>query len=354
VSVQPVGEHDRAQPQRSRANDVEERLQLLLVPGREQGRRVDQAGIATAERIDAAREGVLGGDGAALEPIEPARSRGVLGRISSLDQRDARSQRSLGHPRIPSGPLPGSTIPRRRLFEWSGKVYRRAGRAARMAYCDDAEYRLLLDLMGDLPGKQLLEIGSGPGHWTEELGRLGADVTHIDLEAATVRHAAARAAAHASTGIVADMHALPFADASFDLAFGSMVLHHGSDHARIGRELARVLRPGGLAVFHENSSRNPLLMAARATLTGRFGIPKYGVPDEYPLSPEAIAAIAGAFRSHEVHHGQMVLMQLAARYLARRDRGAVYDVAKRADDWIFRVAPRLHTWSYHQILRFEA
>jgi SAM-dependent methyltransferase len=43
----------------------------------------------------------------------------------------------------------------------------------------------------------------------------------------------------------ADMHALPFADASFSLIFASHVFEHAWDFARVASECIRVLRPSG-------------------------------------------------------------------------------------------------------------
>jgi SAM-dependent methyltransferase len=44
---------------------------------------------------------------------------------------------------------------------------------------------------------------------------------------------------------VMDMHALRFADASFDLVFASHVFEHAWDLARVAAECVRVLKPGG-------------------------------------------------------------------------------------------------------------
>lgn len=51
---------------------------------------------------------------------------------------------------------------------------------------------------------------------------------------------------------------IDYLDASFDRVFGRAVLHH-LDMTRAPAELARVLKPGGRAVFIEPLSENPLL-----------------------------------------------------------------------------------------------
>lgn len=67
----------------------------------------------------------------------------------------------------------------------------------------------------------------------------------------------------------ADALALPFADASFDVVFAMMMLHHVEEHLKAYvrrpqalREVRRVLRPGGVFVYSEILRRKEI----RATL----------------------------------------------------------------------------------------
>ena len=58
--------------------------------------------------------------------------------------------------------------------------------------------------------------------------------------------------------------ALPYEDAVFDVAFAICVLHHVEvpDRVRVVRDVARVVRPGGLVVVFEHNPRNPLTRVA--------------------------------------------------------------------------------------------
>lgn len=234
---------------------------------------------------------------------------------------------------------------------WSAQV----DRLPPYIFYDQAEFDLIVEILGgQLHGRSVLDLGCGSGVWTANLAQLGAQVTAIDLGPSIVARALAMAQPLPASGCAADMHHLPFADDQFDLVFGSMVLHHAEHHEFLGREVARVLKPGGRAVFHENSARNPVLMLARSWLVGRFGVPKHSSPGEHPLMTQEIAAFGRAFAAHEVIVGRMVLAQLAVKYLLRRESGAVFTVARRLDTWLYDLCPACRHWSYYQIVAVTA
>jgi ubiquinone/menaquinone biosynthesis C-methylase UbiE len=226
----------------------------------------------------------------------------------------------------------------------------------RYIFYNDAEYRLILSLLGQdaLNGSRVLEVGCGAGVWTRNLAELGAEVYHFDLAETIVKQARHAAAPFPTQGFVADMHHLPFPKDSFDAIFGSMVMHHTEDHQGFGKELSRVLKTSGRAVFHENSARNPFLLFARRWVVGKFGVPRYSSPGEHPLRPQEIENFSGAFAIKRIHFGRMMLIQLAVKYLFRTENGMLFKFARWLDDLLFRVFPGLRWMSYYQILEFQA
>lgn len=220
---------------------------------------------------------------------------------------------------------------------------------------NEAEYRFIIDLFGkdNFDGKTILEMGCGMGVWTANLSRLGAWVYHFDLSPVVVRKANQFAASDKVRGFCADMNFLPFQSNYFDFVFGSMVLHHTSHHDDLGRELYRILRPGGKAIFHENSSRNPILMLARGKLVGRWGIPKNSSPGEYPLRPKDVVKIGKAFDATQIYYIRMYFFQMAVKYLLKRESGNLYELSKRIDGWMYRWLPLCRPLSYYQILEFK-
>ncbi|QIS19237.1 class I SAM-dependent methyltransferase [Nocardia terpenica] len=115
----------------------------------------------------------------------------------------------------------------------------------------EADWRLL----GDVAGKRVLEIGCGSAPCSRWLAGQGAHPVGLDLSRGMLeRGLAAMARGGPRVPLVqAGAEALPFPDESFDLAcsaFGAVPFV--ADSARVMREVARVLRPGGRWVFSVN------------------------------------------------------------------------------------------------------
>jgi len=107
--------------------------------------------------------------------------------------------------------------------------------------------------LGELAGKQVLEVGSGAGGHSALFACHGAHVTSLDITperaAATGRKFALMGdAAKGCMAINSDAESLPFADDSFHIVYSNGVLHHSNDTEAGIREIHRVLKPGGSAV----------------------------------------------------------------------------------------------------------
>ncbi len=112
-----------------------------------------------------------------------------------------------------------------------------------------------LRVLGDVVGKDILELGCGAAQWSIALAGLGARPVGVDLSERQLEHAR-RLLAEAGADfplIHASAERVPLPDASFDIVFcdhGAMTF---ADPYRTVPEAARLLRRGGLFAFCHGS-----------------------------------------------------------------------------------------------------
>ena len=114
----------------------------------------------------------------------------------------------------------------------------------------DRHFRIKTGLKPEeLEGKLVLDVGCGMGRFAEVATRWGARVVGIDLSAAA-EMAAQNLTDREFVAFQADVFALPFAAASFDVIYSLGVLHHTPDCEAAVKVLGKYLKPGGtLAVW---------------------------------------------------------------------------------------------------------
>lgn len=108
-----------------------------------------------------------------------------------------------------------------------------------------------LHVLGDVAGKDILELGCGAARWSIALAGRGARPTGIDLSTRQLQHARRLME---ETGvsfplIEASAEAVPLPDASFDIVFCDWGAMTFCDPQLTVPEVARLLRPRGLFAF---------------------------------------------------------------------------------------------------------
>ena len=99
------------------------------------------------------------------------------------------------------------------------------------------------------PEHTVLEVGSGEGYGSVLLARAAGRVIGLDIDAATVQHAAARYGSDRVAFQAYDGFRMPFPDSTFDVVVSFQVVEHVTDVLSYLTEIRRVLRPGGLFVL---------------------------------------------------------------------------------------------------------
>ncbi len=188
--------------------------------------------------------------------------------------------------------------------------------------------------------KDILELGVGMGADHELWARSASNrLCGVDLTARAVDFTRQRLRRHGlkSNLCQADAEALPFDNDSFDLVYSWGVLHHSPDTPQCIAEVARVLRPGGIArimIYHKWSLVGLMLWARYGLLAGT---PLRSIEEIYfhhLESPGTAYSVVGArriFRSAgfarvgirvQLSHGDLLQGKVGARH-----RGVLLSIA---------------------------
>lgn len=126
---------------------------------------------------------------------------------------------------------------------------------ARWSWFVDATNRETLLRLSLRSGDRLLDVGCGTGLLLSEAGRRHPDCRLAGVDPVPAMLAVARRRLPADVELCAGVaERLPYADASFDAVTSCNVLHHVADPLAAVREMARVLRPGGVLALTDWSA----------------------------------------------------------------------------------------------------
>jgi len=163
---------------------------------------------------------------------------------------------------------------------------------ARRSWCNK-EFRF--QLLGDLRGQRVLDVGCGEGTNSVLMAKLGAHVTGIDISSGSIEVCNRRALLDGVEGrtkfICSPLETVDFEEGGFDVIWGDGVLHHLiPELPGVMAKLLRWAKPGALFVFSEPVSLIPALRRLRA------GVPIHtdATPDERPLQKDEVEIVQRA------------------------------------------------------------
>jgi SAM-dependent methyltransferase len=166
-------------------------------------------------------------------------------------------------------------------------------------------------LIGNVHGKAVLDYGCGNGENSLPLVKRGARVIGLDLSGDLLRLARQRLALHGvgdrAVFLAASAHDIPLPDSSVDAVMGIAILHH-LDLALAAREVRRVLKPGGIAIFQEPVRNSRLLRTLRAMIPYKSDeVSDY----ERPLTDEELRRFGQGFRDYRSRAFSLPFINLA-------------------------------------------
>jgi SAM-dependent methyltransferase len=121
-----------------------------------------------------------------------------------------------------------------------------------IAYEHFHRYAVACELARD---RDVLDIASGEGFGSSLLALVARSVTGVDIDEASIRHAAARYPAMNLAFRPGSATAIPIADASVDLVVSFETLEHLGEHREMMAEFVRVLRANGRLVISSPNKR---------------------------------------------------------------------------------------------------
>jgi SAM-dependent methyltransferase len=192
-------------------------------------------------------------------------------------------------------------------------------------------------LLGDARGKTILEYGCGDGENTVVLTHRGAKIIALDISAELLDIARKRLEVNGCEDevelLIGSAHCLPLPDESVDVIFGMAILHH-LDLELASKEVWRVLKKGGRAIFEEPTRNSKLVDTLRRLFPKRADVS----PFEQPLTDKQIRDFAGPCK-YRAKTFQLALSSLAS--FVPRWNAQAFDLATHIDASLLRLCPPL-------------
>lgn len=203
-------------------------------------------------------------------------------------------------------------------------------------------------LISNSQGKDVIEYGCGKGTYAFILAKYAARVVGIDISEVAIKMAQQQAKQDGLKNIEfleQDAEKMNFEDNSFDLIFGTSILHHLSLVDAM-TEISRVLKPGGKSVFIEPLGHNPVINLFRK-LT-----PHYRTEDEHPLTMRDLKLIKKFFNQTECRYFHFVSLA-AIPFRNMKIFSFMLKALDHIDNVLFKIFPCLKPMAWQVVIILE-
>ena len=166
------------------------------------------------------------------------------------------------------------------------------------------ENRFILDRMGPLGGKKILDIGAGLGESSVYFALQGALVTAVDISPRMIDTTVKLGQRHGVKieGIVSVGEDLRLPPGAFDLVYIANTIHHVQDRPRLLEQISQTLKAGGRFFSIDPIAYNPVINVYRRMAT------ETRTADESPLTIADLRLAGRYFR--DVRHREFWLTSL--------------------------------------------
>lgn len=200
------------------------------------------------------------------------------------------------------------------------------------------------------PNMRIADLGCGNGYLSVHLAIWGAKVDSFEIASKGVQHTKTLARYNkVSKKINVHLHdlhnSLPLPDRSCHAVVGKFILHHIDPLEPLLKEVERVLKPGGVYIFLENSNRNIILRFFRSRISGKvLRAGKKGDDFEEPLNSHELASIKKYLPKCYFRYPALYFFQMAGKYIPSLH--LLSKLAKSTDAFVGKLCPFLRHYSY--------
>lgn len=172
------------------------------------------------------------------------------------------------------------------------------------------ENRFILNRMGPLSGKKLLDIGAGLGESSVYFALRGARVTTVDISPQMVEMALCLGRKYGVEleGMVSGAEDMNLPAASYDFIYVANTIHHVQNRASLFEQMHRALKPGGRFFSYDPLAYNPLINVYRRMATA------VRTSDESPLTVADVELARKYFRRVEHREFWISTLLLFVKY----------------------------------------
>ncbi|MBK1878231.1 class I SAM-dependent methyltransferase [Pelagicoccus mobilis] len=230
--------------------------------------------------------------------------------------------------------------------------------------CTAPEIKYILEQVGDLKGKNVLEIGCGLGETSVYMALQGANVYASDLSPGMLKHAEKLAEEynvkiHTLCGDAGQLAQLT--DTRFDFVYAANILHH-ADIIAVIEQVKQLMKPGAVFASWDPVAYNPAINAYRKMAM------EVRTEDEHPLTRSDINWVKSRFEHSNSRYYWLSTLSifLLFYFWKRKDPNKerywkvvleeseqwapIYKPLKRLDDVLLKLIPPLRLLCWNVVL----